>query len=863
MVNKMKMTKIYLTAIIAVLCNVTFGQGFFIPTDYRGAFASAPTAMWTDGWTNWDPQNTVYPAATVTISTSITNNTTWTAGNTYLLQGQIYVKNGATLTIEPGTVVLGDKASVGSGLFITQGSKLVAVGTESQPIVFTSNQAAGARAAGDWGGVILMGRGANNNAGGIANVEGIAPTADTQFGGGTSPDNDDNSGSLQYVRIEFPGYVYQTNKEINGLTLGSVGRATTIDHIQVSFSNDDGYEWFGGAVNCRYLVSYRNLDDDFDCDNGFSGNIQFGLVVRDPNIADNPSVSTSEGFEVDNDASGSTNSPQTSATFSNITLVGPYRGSTSNTIATGYRRGARIRRNAALKIHNSVFMDFQRGIHVDGTACEGNATNDILKYKNNVVAGASTGKVCEINSGSTFAIRTWFGTNENDSVDVSTGILTTPYDYLNPDYRPVNGSILLSNIAYDDAAISPMTLTAPATTTSIEYCVGETPAILSATATNGNSLSWFTTSTGGVGSTTAPTPSTVAAGTFTYYVCQVGSQLGSAGVYDIEGPRTEITVTINANPTAPVVTPSGATSFCTGNSITLTSSQSTGIEWNDLSSSTTATITVSTTGDYSVTYTDANNCSSTSLPISVNVSSTPIPTITASGSLDFCEGDSVILVSTVGDTYVWSDNSTNDSLIVYDAGTYTVTTTNTDACLGVGQSGNIVVTVNPVPVAAGSFTTSGNVVTFSSTGSTGATSYSWDFGDGTNSSQASPAHAYVANGSYDVVLTAINGDCSSTYTITVVISVGIEEISQFEHVSLYPNPAQNEATISLEMMENTNIEVVVLNLSGQVVTSVFNGSLNAGLTELKINTSDLSNGMYYTRISTENAVKNIKMNIAK
>lgn len=863
MFNKMKMTKIYLTAIIAVLCNVTFGQGFFIPTDYRGAFAPAPTAMWTDGWTNWDPQNTVYPTATVTISTSITNNTTWTAGNTYLLQGQIYVKNGATLTIEPGTVILGDKASVGSGLFITQGSKLVAIGTESQPIVFTSNQAPGARAAGDWGGLILLGRGENNSAGGIANIEGIAPIADTQFGGGTNPDNDDNSGSIQYVRVEFPGYVYQTNKEINGITLGSVGRSTKFDHVQVSFSNDDGFEWFGGAVNCRYLVSYRNLDDDFDCDNGFSGNIQFGLVVRDPNLADNPSVSTSEGFEVDNDPSGSTNMPQTNATFSNITLIGPYRGSTSNTIASGYRRGARIRRNAALKIHNSVFMDFQRGIHVDGTACEANAIADNLKFKNNVVAGVSTGKVCEINSGSTFTIRTWFGTHENDSIATTTGILTSPYDYLNPDYRPANGSILLTNVAYDDATISPMTLTAPAATTSIEYCVGETPVVLSATATNGNSLSWFTTSTGGVGSSTAPTPSAVASGTFTYYVCQVGSQLGSAGVYDIEGPRTEINVTVNSNPTAPVITPSGATSFCTGNSITLTSDQSTGIEWNDLSSSTTATITISTTGNYSVTYTDMNNCSSTSLPISVNVSSTPIPTITASGSLDFCEGDSVILVSTIGDTYVWSDNSTNDSLIVFDAGTYTVTTTNTDACLGVGQSANVVVSVDPVPVASGSFTTSGNVVIFSSTGSTGATSYSWDFGDGTNSSQASPAHAYVANGSYDVVLTAINGDCSSTYAMIVVISVGIEEISQFEHVGLYPNPVQNEATLSLEMIENTNVDIVLMNLSGQVVANVFNGSLNAGLTELKINTSDLSNGMYYTRISTENSVKNIKMNIAK
>jgi hypothetical protein len=465
------MKKIYLSVLTLALSGIAVGQSFFEYTEYRGAFAPAPTAAWTDGWTNWDPQNTVYGASNVNVTTDITTDTYWTANNVYLLQGPIYVKNGSSLTIEPGTVIQGDKNSVGAGLFVTQGSKLYALGTADSPIVFTSNQPAGSRLAGDWGGIILMGKASNNNAGGVANIEGIAPGADTQYGGGVNPNDADNSGTLRYVRIEFGGYVYAPNKEINGLTLGAVGSETTIHHVQVSFANDDAFEWFGGTVNCKHLVSYRNLDDDFDTDNGYSGKVQFALSVRDPQMADNPSVSTSEGFESDNDASGSTATPQTSATFSNITLVGPLRGDITSSVASGYRRGARIRRNSGLKIYNSIFMDHLRGVHIDGVLAEGNAQNGVLKVKNNIFAGNLTGKVCETSlvgtapnqTPSAFTtIHTWFGTNLNDSLTSTNNILTTPYNFTSPDYRPAVGSIALQNVSHElaasDAGINELTV---------------------------------------------------------------------------------------------------------------------------------------------------------------------------------------------------------------------------------------------------------------------------------------------------------------------------------------------------------------------------------------------------------------------
>ena len=329
--KKVLFSCVLLLAIMSVKAQVQFLKS----VNYRGAFAPSPTSMWTTGWANWDPKTTVYGTATKTISGTITSNTVWSKDTVYLLSGLVYVMNNSTLTIPAGTVIRGNDAVANSSLVITKGSKLYAVGTVSEPIVFTSNKAAGSRNPGDWGGVILLGKAPINVSGGSNNIEGIVATDTTSYGG---TDPNDNSGTLKYVRVEFAGYVFQPNKEINGITFGGVGRCTTIDYVQVSYSNDDAFEWFGGTVNCSHLISYRWVDDEFDTDNGFSGCVQFCLGVRDPQIGDatwNVSGgSTSEGFESDNDAAGSANTPKTSAIFSNITFVGPLRGdvTTASTI---------------------------------------------------------------------------------------------------------------------------------------------------------------------------------------------------------------------------------------------------------------------------------------------------------------------------------------------------------------------------------------------------------------------------------------------------------------------------------------------------------------------------------------------------
>jgi hypothetical protein len=428
-------------------------------TCFRGAFAPSPSPMWTDTWAEWDPQNKVYPAPTVTVSSNITTNTTWSTGQTVLITAPIYVKNNSVLTIQPGVIIRGQKLTTAS-IIVTKGSQIIANGTVTAPIVFTSAEPVGQRNLGDWGGVIILGKAINNNSGGIGNIEGLPISADTEYGG---TDDNDNSGVLKYVRIEYAGIQYQPNQEINSLTMGAVGRGTVIDYVQTSFGNDDAFEWFAGSVNCKHLVSYRNLDDDFDTDYGFSGKVQFCLAVRDPNLADNPSVSTSEIFESDNNPTGAAATPYTQAIFSNVTAIGPLRGVTTNTYASGYRRGARIRRASQLKIYNSIFMDnATRALFIDGSACENSALAGTLKFKNNILAGYGQ-RATEQGTFGIINTNTFVIANANDTLKSSANILTTPYSYLTPDYRPSVGSIAMAGSSFTDAALAAVTGTSNST----------------------------------------------------------------------------------------------------------------------------------------------------------------------------------------------------------------------------------------------------------------------------------------------------------------------------------------------------------------------------------------------------------------
>lgn len=314
---------------------------------------------------------------------------------TYLLKGWVYVDAGAKLRIPAGTVIKGDKQTMAS-LIVEPGGYCELLGTKEAPVVMTSAQAPGQRKPGDWGGLIICGKARNNQT--TQQIEG-GPT--TIHGG----DNDaDNSGIYQYVRVEFAGYPFDTDKEINGITFGSVGSGTTVDHLQVSYSNDDSFEWFGGAVNCKYLVAYKGWDDEFDTDNGFSGTVQYGLSIRDPRIAD---TSQSNGFESDNNASGAETTPFTTATFKNVTFIGPRTAknsdfaNTSAYITAGdlypdngsklglFQAAMQIRRSSKLNGENILAVGYPVGLIVDGEKGSSvtYAKNGGFRLKNIIFAG--------------------------------------------------------------------------------------------------------------------------------------------------------------------------------------------------------------------------------------------------------------------------------------------------------------------------------------------------------------------------------------------------------------------------------------------------------------------------------------------
>ncbi len=399
----------------------------------------------------------------------ITENKTLKASTTYKLRGLVYVTNGAILTIEPGTRIVGELGKNG-GLIITRSSKIVADGTKDKPIVFTSEAATPAR--GDWAGLVILGNAPTNASfngiqgigeieGGINNSDGLGlygtPSSQAQ-------NPADNSGILRYVRIEYAGYAFLPDKEINGLTLGGVGNQTIVDYVQVSFANDDSFEWFGGTVNCSHLISNRTLDDDFDTDNGYSGKVQFGIVLRDSVVAD---ISNSEGIESDNDSNGSSLTPQTNATFSNISIMGPKATLANQGNTTYFKWAAQIRRNSSLSIFNSVIMGFPTGIYIDAT--KGIPTdNNIpgsLFVQNTIIAGCPQPLLYSLGSNSnvpntantTATITDWFTTaaygNKIYTTNAEVGLIA-PFNYTNPDFNPAAGSVAATGAAFANSKLN-------------------------------------------------------------------------------------------------------------------------------------------------------------------------------------------------------------------------------------------------------------------------------------------------------------------------------------------------------------------------------------------------------------------------
>lgn len=378
-----------------------------------------------------DDEDTVNPGVTVDpdelsgpniVQGKITTDLTLTADRDHLLRGAVFVEDGATLTVEAGTTVFGEGATLGT-LIVSRGGKINARGTAGAPIVFTSDALPGSRRRGLWGGLIINGR-APINQGAEAFGEG-----DTGAFGGNDPN--DSSGVLQYVRVEFAGIEFSPDNELNGIAFQGVGSGTVVDHVQVHFNQDDGIEMFGGTVNIKYALVTGSRDDSFDWTDGWTGKGQFWIAQHRGDDADN-------GFENDNSSKDNEALPRSNPTIYNVTLVGDPQGPESDT-------GMLVREGAAGTYRNFIVHGFNKaGLDINNESTQALATDGELTVKNSIFSNNKPDNFAT--SEDAFKERDWAMQSGFNNFEVNAK-LQDPFNQTAPDFRPaadspaVNGSV--------------------------------------------------------------------------------------------------------------------------------------------------------------------------------------------------------------------------------------------------------------------------------------------------------------------------------------------------------------------------------------------------------------------------------------
>ena len=288
----------------------------------------------------------------VEVGADVAADTTWSCDNLYVLQDQIFVTGGATLTIEPGVVVQGGGGGEEgqNALIVTTQGRIDAQGTSADPIVFTSANAEGVAAPGDWGGVVLLGLAPINVSGGTNAIEGLPATEGRGQYGGTDAAHD--CGTLKYVRIEYAGFLFGTDNELNGLTIGACGTGTELDFIHVHAGKDDGIEFFGGTAGISHAVISQVGDDGLDWDEGWQGDVQFLVIQQD--------AAGDRAIEADNLGSDQDITPRSMPTLWNVTLIG----------RTDANEGSRLREGTGGTIRNAIYTGYAGGtcVRVDNSS---------------------------------------------------------------------------------------------------------------------------------------------------------------------------------------------------------------------------------------------------------------------------------------------------------------------------------------------------------------------------------------------------------------------------------------------------------------------------------------------------------------
>ncbi len=405
------------------------------------------------------------PRTVEAFPSTITSDVTLDASKDYNLTGQVYVKNGATLTIPAGVTVYmakSDDAANKSVLVITQGAKLNVNGTEEKPVVFTSG--ATNKAPGDWGAIVILGKAPTNVVTG--NVPGLASSADTKYGGNVSTDN---SGSIKYLRVEYAGGINIGAEEewdidkVSGLVFASVGSGTTVDHVMVTNSRDDGFQFIGGTVNATHLIAYNNGDDDYDFDYGYQGRLQFVISYRSAINATH--ALRANALESYNDKWPTTNEPFTRPVISNMTIIGP-QGSEAS--PTNINQAVYIRKGTRFVMENSVIAEYTKGglmvcpktripwVQNTGSLFRYNLVHsDTASRTFSYDTGADPAGFYGVNGDAILKDFALNSVNQNQLITSSADLkLTTMYSSNGPNLTPAAGSPALSGAVFTDADLS-------------------------------------------------------------------------------------------------------------------------------------------------------------------------------------------------------------------------------------------------------------------------------------------------------------------------------------------------------------------------------------------------------------------------
>ncbi|WP_125720439.1 hypothetical protein [Flavobacterium ustbae] len=397
---------------------------------------------WLDNWTEFKPHKSDSKEANQILAGNITVNTKLLKRNVYILQGNVYVTNNAVLTIEPGTVIIGDAATKGT-LVITKGAQIMAQGQETDPIVFTSNSSM--RKAGDWGGLVILGDAPINKFGSVGSYNMDLEPSLTVYGGNNEAGN---SGVLKYVRIEFAGKKVKGADSFNALTVAGVGNKTVIENIMVSYSGGDSFAFYGGDVNASQLVSYKSINDDFKFTQGAQCRLFNSLAVRSSYLSSNKDGSRClevKGYEKKSETDFTKKSTLVSA--SNVTMLNDSENIKADIQSGLVKEAVYVAENASLELKRSVVSGFNPAVLLD-TKTEINGEN-LKKIKfEEMFFNQCSGNIFKEGTTDNADLENWYGNSIFSNVYSHTDNKETFVDAYNPkrpDFRLQLGKITASS----------------------------------------------------------------------------------------------------------------------------------------------------------------------------------------------------------------------------------------------------------------------------------------------------------------------------------------------------------------------------------------------------------------------------------